>query len=63
MTGPRTCVPLSSPTHAPLLALPQMDGRDQLAQELIDRIISLLHDSSSDWLACALVSRSWVYTA
>ncbi|KAJ7096816.1 hypothetical protein C8R44DRAFT_812321 [Mycena epipterygia] len=36
--------------------------RSQLAQELIDNIIGLL-DSSGHWRACALVSRSWVYTA
>ncbi|KAJ7144172.1 hypothetical protein C8R44DRAFT_865143 [Mycena epipterygia] len=35
----------------------------QLAQELVDHIIDLLHDSPADWPACALVSRSWVYPA
>ncbi|KAJ7088285.1 hypothetical protein C8R44DRAFT_751861 [Mycena epipterygia] len=35
----------------------------QLAQELVDHIITFLHDSPADWPACALVSRSWVHTA
>ncbi|KAJ7095525.1 hypothetical protein C8R44DRAFT_380318 [Mycena epipterygia] len=35
----------------------------QLPQELVDYIISLLHDSPADWPVCALVSRAWVYGA
>ncbi|KAJ7720988.1 hypothetical protein B0H14DRAFT_3008224 [Mycena olivaceomarginata] len=38
-----------------------MERRRHLAQELTDHIIGFLHDSPSDWPACALVSRSWVY--
>ncbi|KAJ7133298.1 hypothetical protein C8R44DRAFT_870704 [Mycena epipterygia] len=34
-----------------------------LAQELIDHIISFLHDSPGAFRACALVSQSWVYSA
>ncbi|KAJ7133306.1 hypothetical protein C8R44DRAFT_22453 [Mycena epipterygia] len=34
-----------------------------LAQELVDHIIGLLDDSPNAFRACALVSRSWVYSA
>ncbi|KAJ7719028.1 hypothetical protein DFH07DRAFT_859731 [Mycena maculata] len=40
-----------------------MERRPHLAQELTDHIIGFLRDSPSDWPACALVSRSWVYAA
>ncbi|KAJ7124192.1 hypothetical protein C8R44DRAFT_980594 [Mycena epipterygia] len=38
-----------------------MDGI--IAQELVDHIISFLHDSPADWPACALVCRPWVHCA
>ncbi|KAJ7112321.1 hypothetical protein C8R44DRAFT_985189 [Mycena epipterygia] len=39
------------------------DPARNLAQELVDHIISFLHNSPADWPTCALVSRSWVYPA
>ncbi|KAJ7117021.1 hypothetical protein C8R44DRAFT_791839 [Mycena epipterygia] len=38
-----------------------MNPQSHLAQELVEYIISFLYDSPRDWLACALVSRSWVH--
>ncbi|KAJ7144164.1 hypothetical protein C8R44DRAFT_973811 [Mycena epipterygia] len=35
----------------------------ELAQELVELIVSFLHNSPTDLSACALVSRSWVYAA
>ncbi|KAJ7112212.1 hypothetical protein C8R44DRAFT_882605 [Mycena epipterygia] len=40
-----------------------MERQRNLAQELTDHIIGLLHDSPGDWPACALVCHSWVYAA
>ncbi|KAJ7096817.1 hypothetical protein C8R44DRAFT_812322 [Mycena epipterygia] len=37
-----------------------MEPISQLAQELINHIITFLHDSPADWPAIALVCRSWV---
>lgn len=37
--------------------------RQQLAQELVEYIITFLHNFPPELLTCALVSRSWVYRA
>ncbi|KAJ7082755.1 hypothetical protein C8R44DRAFT_992128 [Mycena epipterygia] len=40
-----------------------MGRHTQLPQELIDHTVDFLHDSPRAWPACALISRSWVYSA